>query len=65
MGDVIRLMMHGDTCHYFCKGQCTEWRHTRLLLWLQELHSRVPRMHLWGKADLDNPLHRCLWICMA
>jgi hypothetical protein len=22
-------------------------------------------MCLCGKADLDNPLHRCLWICMA
>jgi hypothetical protein len=27
--------------------------------------ARVPRMCLCGKADLDNPLHRCLWICMA
>ena len=24
--------------------------------------ARVPRMCLCGKADLDNPLHRCLWI---
>jgi hypothetical protein len=22
-------------------------------------------MCLCGKVDLDNPLHRCLWICMA
>jgi hypothetical protein len=27
--------------------------------------ARVPMMCLCGKADLDNPLHRCLWICMA
>jgi hypothetical protein len=27
--------------------------------------ARVPRMCLCGKADLDNPLHRCLWIQMA
>jgi hypothetical protein len=27
--------------------------------------ARVPRMCLCGKADLDNPLHRCLWIRMA
>jgi hypothetical protein len=27
--------------------------------------ARIPRMCLCGKADLDNPLHRCLWICMA
>jgi hypothetical protein len=27
--------------------------------------ARVPRMRLCGKADLDNPLHRCLWIQMA
>jgi hypothetical protein len=27
--------------------------------------ARVPRMCLCGKADLDNPLHRCLWIHMA
>ncbi len=26
--------------------------------------ARVPRMCLCGKADLDNPLHRCLWIRM-
>jgi hypothetical protein len=24
--------------------------------------ARVPRMCLCGKADLDSPLHRCLWI---
>ncbi len=27
--------------------------------------ARVPRMCLCVKADLDNPLYRCLWICMA
>jgi hypothetical protein len=27
--------------------------------------ARAPRMCLCGKADLDNPLHRCLWIRMA
>jgi hypothetical protein len=27
--------------------------------------ARVLRMCLCGKADLDNPLHRCLWIQMA
>jgi hypothetical protein len=27
--------------------------------------ARVPRMCLCGKADFDNPLHRCLWIRMA
>jgi hypothetical protein len=27
--------------------------------------ARVPRICLCGKADLDNPLHRCLWIRMA
>jgi hypothetical protein len=27
--------------------------------------ARVTRMCLCGKADLDNPLHRCLWIGMA
>jgi hypothetical protein len=27
--------------------------------------ARVPRMCLYGKADLDHPLHRCLWIRMA
>jgi hypothetical protein len=27
--------------------------------------ARVARMCLCGKADLDNPLHRCLWNCMS
>jgi hypothetical protein len=27
--------------------------------------ARVPRMCLCVKVDLDNPLHRCLWIRMA
>jgi hypothetical protein len=27
--------------------------------------ARLPRMCLCDKVDLDNPLHRCLWICMA
>ncbi len=30
----------GDTCHYFCKRQCQEWRYTHLSLQWQELHSQ-------------------------
>jgi hypothetical protein len=64
MGDVVRLMTvipvltvvkgnakSGDTLvSHFGGKNCI---------------ARVPRMCLCGKADLDNPLHRCLWIRMA
>jgi hypothetical protein len=64
MGDVVCLMMvipvmtfingdakSGDTLVFHFGGK--------------NCIARVPRMCLCGKADLDNPLHRCLWIRMA
>jgi hypothetical protein len=60
MGNVVWLMMvipvltfikgdakSGDTLVSHFGKNCIAW---------------VPRMCLCGKADLDNPLHRCLWI---
>jgi hypothetical protein len=50
----------GDTCHYFCKRQCQEWRYTHLLLWWQELHSQGTQdVFVWQSRST---LHRCLWI---
>jgi hypothetical protein len=40
MGDVTHLPDDSDTCHYFLKGPCQEWRHTCLSLWWQKLHSQ-------------------------
>jgi hypothetical protein len=64
MGNIVCLMMvipvltfvkgnakRGDTLVSCFGGKnCIAW---------------VPRMCLCGKVDLDNPLHRCLWIRMA
>jgi hypothetical protein len=64
MGDVIRLMMVIPVIT-FIKGNAKSGDTLVSHFGGKNCIARVPRMCLCGKADLDNPLHRCLWICMA
>jgi hypothetical protein len=64
MGNVIRLMMVIPVLT-FVKGDAKSGDTLVLRFGGKNCIARVPRMCLCGKADLDNPLHRCLWIHMA
>jgi hypothetical protein len=64
MGDVIRLMMVIPVLT-FVKGDAKSGDTLASHFGGKNCLARVPRMCLCGKADLDNPLHRCLWIHMA
>jgi hypothetical protein len=64
MGDVIRLMMAIPVLN-FVKGNAKSGDTLVSCFGGKNCIVRVPRMCLCGKVDLDNPLHRCLWIRMA
>jgi hypothetical protein len=64
MGNVICLMMVIPVIT-FVKGNAKSGDTLISCFGGKNCIARVPRMRLCGKADLDNPLHRCLWICMA
>jgi hypothetical protein len=64
MGDVIHLMTVIPVIT-FVKGNAKSGDTLVSHFGGKNCISRVPRMCLCGKADLDNPLHRCLWIRMA
>jgi hypothetical protein len=64
MGDVVCLMMV-ILVITFVKGDAKSGDTLVSCFGGKNSIARVPRMCLCGKADLDNPLHRCLWICMA
>jgi hypothetical protein len=61
MGDVVRLMMVIPVLT-FVKGDAKSGDTLVSRFGGKNCIARVPRMCLCGKADLDNPLHRCLWI---
>jgi hypothetical protein len=65
MGNVIRLMMVIPVIT-FIKGDAKSGDTLVFCLGGKNCIARVPRTCLCGKANLDNPLHRCLvWIRMA
>jgi hypothetical protein len=64
MGNVICLMMVIPVLT-FIKGDAKSGDTLISCFGGKNCIARVPRMCLGGKADLDNPLHRWLWICMA
>jgi hypothetical protein len=64
MGDVVRLMTVIPVLT-FVKGDAKSGDTLISCSGGKNGIARVPRMCLCGKADLDNPLHRCLWIRMA
>jgi hypothetical protein len=64
MGDVVRLMTVIPVIT-FVKGDAKSGDTLISCFGNKNCIARVPRMCLCGKADLDNPLHRCLWIRMA
>jgi hypothetical protein len=64
MGDVVRLMTVIPVIT-FVKGDAKSGDTLVSRFGGKTCIARVPRMCLCGKADLDNPLHRCLWIQMA
>jgi hypothetical protein len=64
MGNVIHLMMVIPVIT-FVKGDAKSGDTLISCFGGKNCIARVPRMCLCGKADLDNPLHRCLWIHMA
>jgi hypothetical protein len=64
MGDVVRLLMVIPVLT-FVKGDAKSGDTLVSRFGGKNCIARVPRMCLCGKADLDNPLHRCLWIRMA
>jgi hypothetical protein len=61
MGDVVRLMTVIPVLT-FVKGNAKSGDTLVSCFGGKNCIARVPRMCLCGKADLDNPLHRCLWI---
>jgi hypothetical protein len=61
MGDVIQLMMVIPVLT-FVKGNAKSGDTLVSCFGGKNCIARVPRICLCGKADLDNPLHRCLWI---
>jgi hypothetical protein len=61
MGDVVRLMTVIPVIT-FVKGDAKSGDTLISRFGGKNCIARVPRMFLCGKADLDNPLHRCLWI---
>jgi hypothetical protein len=61
MGDVIRLMTVIPVIT-FVKGDAKSGDTLVSHFGGKNCIARVPWMCLCGKADLDNPLHRCLWI---
>jgi hypothetical protein len=61
MGDVVRLMTVIPVLT-FIKGDAKSGDTLVSHFGGKNGIARVPRMCLCGKADLDNPLHRCLWI---
>jgi hypothetical protein len=64
MGDVVCLMTVIPVIT-FIKGDAKSGDTLISCFGGKNCIARVPRMCLCGKADLDNPLHRCLWIQMA
>jgi hypothetical protein len=64
MGDVVWLMMVKPVLT-FVKGDAKSGDTLVSCFGGKSCISRVSRMCLCGKADLDNPLHRCLWIRMS
>jgi hypothetical protein len=64
MGNVVHLMMVIPVIT-FIKGNAKSGDTLVSHFGGKNCIARVPRMCLCGKADLDNPLHRCLWVCMA
>jgi hypothetical protein len=64
MGDVVRLMTVTPVIT-FVKGDAKSGDTLISSFGGKNCIARVPRMCLCGKAYLDNPLHRCLWIRMA
>jgi hypothetical protein len=64
MGDVVRLMMVIPVLT-FVKGDAKSGDTLVSHFGGKNCIAKVPRMCLCGKVDLNNPLHRCLWICMA
>jgi hypothetical protein len=64
MGDVVHLMMVIPVLT-FVKGNAKSGFTLVSHFSGKNCIARVPKMCLCGKADLDNPLHRCLWIRMA
>jgi hypothetical protein len=64
MGDVVRFMTMIPVIT-FVKGDAKSGDTLVSCFGGKNCIARVPRMCLCGKADLDNPLHRCLWIRMA
>jgi hypothetical protein len=64
MGDVVHLMMVIPVLT-FVKGNAKSGDTLVSCFGGKNCTALVPRMCLCGKADLDNPLHRCLWIQMA
>jgi hypothetical protein len=64
MGDVVHLMTVIPVIT-FVKGDAKSGDTLVSRFGGKNCIARVPRMCLCGKADLDNPLHRCLWIGMV
>ncbi len=64
MGNVVRLMMVIPVMT-FVKGDAKSGDTLVSCFGGKNCIARIPRMCSCGKADLDNPLHRCLWIRMA
>ncbi len=64
LGDVVCLMMVIPVLT-FVKGYAKSGDKLVSCFGGKNCIARVPRMCLCGKADLDNPLHRCLWIWMS
>jgi hypothetical protein len=64
MGDVVRLMTVIPVLT-FIQGDAKSGDTLVSHFGGKKCIARVPRMCSCGKADLDNPLHRCLSICMA
>ena len=63
MGDVVRLMMVMPVIA-FVKGDAKSGDTLVSRFGGKNCIARVPRMCLCAKSDLDDPLHRCLWIRM-
>jgi hypothetical protein len=64
MGDVVQLMIVIPVLA-FVKGNAKSGDTLVSCFGGKNYIARLLRMCLCGKADLDNPLHRCLWIRMA
>jgi hypothetical protein len=64
MGDVVCLMMVIPV-KTFVKGNAKSGDALISCFGGKNCIARVPRMCLCGKVDLDNSLHRCLWIRMS